>query len=81
MVIHRRVRQSIAEDEEGEELDDTDRGKEDGGMDSDAGRDKDGEDKEEGEGTPIYWAQPASTANVGNRNEESDEDVERYFTE
>ena len=80
MTINRRVRQSKStEDEEGEELDDINRGKEE-----DGGRDNEERDKEDGEGTPIYWSEPTSgsAGNIGcHRNEESDEDVERYFEE
>ena len=71
--ICRRVRQKLAE--EGEELGDTDRGKED------EGGDQEGKDKEDGGGSPVYWSEAASAVDVVNRNDDSDEDVERYFEE
>ena len=81
MGICRRVKQSIAEDEEGEELDGADEGN-DNGSKKEGGGDKDGgEDKEEGEGSPVYWSQPASAVVALNKNDDSDEDVERYFAE
>ena len=29
----------------------------------------------------MYWSEPASAVDVVNRNDDSDEDVERYFEE
>ena len=80
METFRHVRPSIDEDEEGEELDDKDRRKDDGKK-ADGGRDKEGEDKEEGGGSPVYWSEPAGAVSGTSRNDDSDEDVERYFEE